>query len=84
MKPLSSDTHPDAESVQIALLKQAEVWQRLGLVNALVQAARQLSWQGFNECHPNEDLQTLRIRWLAILYGEGIAKQVADHLSIKA
>jgi len=80
MKPLSADTHLEAEAVQVALLRRAEVSQRLHLVSALVRVTRQLSWRGFQERHVGVDPTELRIRWAALLYGEEIGAQVADRL----
>ncbi len=46
MQPAISDTSPEAEQVQMALLRQASIARRLSLVSDLSQMVLQLSWQG--------------------------------------
>lgn len=76
-----TDTHAQAEAVQIALLRQAPVWRRLQLVSGLVQVTRQLSWQGLCQRHPEESLRERQVRWVELMYGAPLATKLRTRLS---
>ncbi len=75
-----SDTVPEAEQVQIALLRTASEARRLGLASDLSQMALQLSWQGLRRLHPGEDEQAIRLRSAALNYGQAIYERLANTL----
>ncbi len=79
-KPLFHDTSPEAEEVQISFLRRADVSRRLQLVQALVEAAHRLSWEGLQKRYSDLPLPDLQVQWVRLLYGEAIASQIAERL----
>jgi hypothetical protein len=68
MKPLSSDTHPEAERIHIAMIRKAPLSLRLQLVTSLVRTTRDLSWRGICERYSQETLESRLKRFLLLLY----------------
>ena len=52
MSTLFPDTHPEAERVQIELLRQAPAWRKLEMVGQLNQTVRTLALSGLRQRHP--------------------------------
>ncbi len=77
MQPALSDTSPEAERVQIALLRQASIARRLSLVSDLSQMVLQLSWQGLWRAHPDASEWEIRLRSVALNYGQAVADSLA-------
>ncbi len=76
MSPVLSDTRPEAERVQLMLLRQAPAWRKLEMLGQLNRAARTLALSGLRERHPQADLQELHRRLADLLLGETIALQI--------
>jgi hypothetical protein len=66
MSTLSPDTLPEAEAVQIDLLRRAPAWRKLELVGQLNAAVRTLLLSGLRQRNPEASPQELR-RYLADL-----------------
>lgn len=77
METLSADTSPEAERVQVALLRKASLARRLALIADLSQMVLQLSWQGLRRAQPEASDQEIRLRSVALNYGQ----ELADHLA---
>lgn len=77
MQPALSDTSPEAEQAQIALLRQASVAKRLKVVSDLSQMVLQLSWQGLRHVHPDASEREIRLRSVALNYGQALADRLA-------
>ena len=75
-----TDTSPEAESVQIALLRGASEARRLHLASNLSQMVLQLSWQGLQRLYPDESEQKIRLRSAALNYGQALADCLAAAL----
>ena len=84
MGSLLNDTHPDAERVQIALLRQAGACRRLSLTFSLSQQALDLSREAVRRRFPDLTEQEQRLELLALLYGAPLAQQVRAALSAEA
>jgi hypothetical protein len=71
-----SDTHPEAERVQIALMRAAPPWRKMALLGQLNATVKALAWEGLRRRHPYASEQTLR-RYLAEqLLGMDLAARV--------
>lgn len=71
-----SDTSPEAERVQIALMRAAPPWRKMTLLCQLNATVKALAWEGLRRRHPQASEQTLR-RYLAEqLLGDELAAQV--------
>jgi hypothetical protein len=73
MSTLFPDTQPQAERVQIELLRQAPAWRKLDMVGQLNQTLRTLALSGLRQRHPQATPQELRRRLADLLLGPALA-----------
>jgi hypothetical protein len=76
MGTLSRDTSPDAERVQIELLRAATPSRRLALVRSLSATVVDLSRRAIRRAHPDLSEREVLLRWVALHYGEELAERV--------
>ncbi len=67
MRPLSSDTTPEAQTKQFELVRRLPVWKRLALTCELIQATRLLMLADLRRRFPSASEQELRRRLIAEL-----------------
>ena len=70
----SADTDPEAERVQLQLLREATVEKRLALAFSLTRMVMGLAWRSVQEAYPNADDDELRVRFVARVYGNELAE----------
>ncbi len=73
MQTLSSDTHPDAEEVQLELLRRMPPWRKLELVDGMTQMVYSLVLAGLRERHPQATKEELRLRMATLVLGPDLA-----------
>jgi hypothetical protein len=78
MSALFPDTQPQAERVQIELLRQAPPWRKLDMVGQLNQTVRTLALSGLRQRYPQATPQELRRRLADLLLGPSLAALVYD------
>lgn len=78
MSSLFPDTQPQAERVQIELLRQAPSWRKLDMVGQLNQTVRTLALSGLRQRHPQATPQQLRRRLADLLLGPALAALAYD------
>lgn len=71
-----TDTRPDAERVQIELMRQAPSWRKLELLGQLNQTVRLLAVSGLRQRYPDATDRELRRRLADLLLGTEIATRV--------
>ena len=71
--PELSDTSPDAQRVQIELMRQAPSWRKLELLGDLVATVKQLALSGLRRRHPGASEAQLRRRLAEHLLGPELA-----------
>ncbi len=71
-----SDTSPDAEEFQIALLRDLPAWHNLHLVAGLYDTGRQLMLAGLRRDHPSASAAELQRRLMDLLLGSELAARV--------
>ncbi len=76
MTTLSSDTSPEAERVQIELLRQAPTWRKLHLLAQMNSALRTLALSGLRERYPQAAPEELRRRLADLWLGPEVAARV--------
>lgn len=76
MSTLSRDTHPDAERVQIELLRRAPAWRKLEMLGQLNETARTLALSGLRQRYPQATPEELRRRLADLLLGSELAERV--------
>lgn len=76
MTQIFEDTHPEAESLQLAMLRQAPAWRKVELVGQMNETARTLALAGLRWRYPDASPALLR-RYLAdLLLGPALARKV--------
>jgi hypothetical protein len=81
MMPLSADTSPEAEEVQIKLLRQATPARRFELVRSLSATTRQLAWEGIQKANPTANDREIDLLFVEYHYGRELAQAVRNYLS---
>ena len=71
-----SDTHPDAEKVQLAILRSMPLWRKFRLINDLIVTGRKLSLAGLRERFPRASAEELHRRLASLLLGPELADKV--------
>ncbi len=77
MRPMSRDTHPDAEAVQIELLRRASPARRFELARSLSRTTMWLAWRAIRRAHPDVSDEEVSVRFVALHYGEELAQGLA-------
>ena len=80
MRTQSADTTPDAERVQIALLRGAPFVQHIKIVIDLSKMVLQLSRRGLKRLHPHASILDIQLLSLALNHGQRIADEVKEYL----
>jgi len=75
-----SDTHPDAEKVQIDLIRKASVAKRISMMRSLTSMLVKLSRRGIARLNPNFDSQEVNLLWVEINYGKPLAEELRIYL----
>jgi hypothetical protein len=73
MQTLSSDTHPDAEEVQLELLRQMPSWRKLELVEGMTRTVYALVLAGLRQRHPQATREELRLKLATLVLGPSLA-----------
>jgi len=76
MTTLSPDTRPEAEHVQLEMLRQAPAWRKLQMVGEMHQALCQLALSGLRQRYPHASEGELRRRLADLLLGPELAARV--------
>jgi hypothetical protein len=81
MRTQSSDTNPEIEQVQIALLRQAPLTKRFAMIEAWSQFIIEAAREGIRREHPAASEQEIALLLVARQYGQSVADGVRVHLS---
>jgi hypothetical protein len=76
MLPKISDTHPEAERVQIEGLRTMSPGQRIALLIRVIETERTQAMAGLRIRYPQATPQELRRRFAALVLGEELAEKV--------
>ena len=80
MRTQSMDTSPEAERVQIELIRQASPAQLFGLVRSLSRSMIQASRENIQQLHPDANEEELALIWIELYYGKDLAERVRAYL----
>jgi len=75
-----TDTAPEAEEVQIRLLREAGVERRFGLAMSLSHTAIELSRGAIRQRHPDWSEREVKLEFVRLCYGEKLASEVRAYL----
>jgi hypothetical protein len=73
MTPRISDTSPEAERVQIQILRAMPSWRKFRLVNDMIVTSRKLVLAGLRDRFPGASEQELRRRLATVQIGSELA-----------
>jgi hypothetical protein len=79
MEPLT-DTDPEAERVQMELLRRATAARRLRLALSLSRSVLGLSRDGIARCRPQASPEEVGLEFVRLHYGRTLADEVRRHL----
>ena len=74
-----SDTHPDAERVQIELLRRMSGAQRITKMRSQTALVVGLSRQAIARANPQLDQHEVDMLWIEHTYGKDLANRVRDY-----
>jgi len=77
---MSMDTHPDAERMQVELLRSASMARRFRLVRSLSTTTVDLARRAIRRRHPGFDERDVLLMFVALHYGEDLARRLREHL----
>ncbi len=84
MSFLGLDTRPEAAEVQLGLLRKASVGRRAALARSLSSTVIDLSRLALRKTMTGAGEGEVINRWLALNYGEDLARRVRDYLRARA
>ena len=76
MSVLYPDTRPEAEQVQIALLRRAPAWRKLEMLGQMNETVRTLACSGLRQRYPQATPAELRRRLADLILGPDLAARV--------
>lgn len=76
MSALFPDTRPEAEKVQIELLRQAPIWRKLEMVGQINETVRIMALSGLRWRYPEDTVERLQRRLADLLLGKEMAEKV--------
>ena len=80
MRTQSMDTSPEAERVQIELLRKASPAKKFSLVNSLSQTMIQASRRNLRRLHPDISEEELALLFVELNYGKDLSERLRADL----
>ena len=80
---MTLDTRPDAERVQIDLMRSTHVWRKMDLLAQLNQAARLFALSGLRRRHPAATEKEIHRRLADLILGAELAERVYGPLVLE-
>jgi hypothetical protein len=81
---MSFDTHPDAEQVQLSLLRKATAAERIARACSLSETGMQLSRRAIRRANPKLNEQELNLLFVEYYYGKDLSERLRRYLNHKA
>ena len=75
-----TDTHPDAERVQIELIRKASVAERIRRMRSLTSTMINLSRQAIAKANPGLVGKEFELKCVELYYGKELARKLRDYL----
>jgi hypothetical protein len=80
MRTQSMDTSPEAERVQIELIRKASPARLFEMVRSMSQTMIQASRQTLRQLHPDATQEDLNLLFIELYYGKDLAQRVRMYL----
>lgn len=81
MRMQSADTNPEAERVQIELMRKAPITKRFALIEAWSGFLIEANKQGIRKNHPEANEEEIALIFVANNYGQALADKVRADLA---
>ena len=78
-----SDTSPDAEKVQMELIRRASIAERITRMRSLTAMATRLSRRAIAQTNPELSRSHVDLMWVELHYGKELANGLREHLAKK-
>ena len=78
---MPSDTHPEAERVQLELIRNMTVAERIAQMRDWTRMVVHLSREGLAKANPGLDQRELDVLWVEHHYGPDLAARLRDDLA---
>ena len=75
-----SDTHPEAEKVQIELTRAMTAAQKMTLMRSLTATAIRLSRRAIARANPEFSPREVDLKWVELNYGKQLALELREYL----
>ncbi len=79
----SSDTAPEAEKVQIELIRESSVSKRIATVRSLSQTTMYLSRRAIQRTNPSLSEREVDLAFVAYHYGNDLAERLRSYMESK-
>jgi hypothetical protein len=76
----SPDTAPEAEKVQIELIRQSSMAERISMVRSLSQTAIYLSRRAIQRANPSLSEREVNLLFVELHYGKDLAKRLRSYM----
>ncbi len=80
MRTQSFDTHPEAEKVQVDMIRRASIARRVSNVRSLSKTVMYLSRRALSRAHPELSEGEVDVLFVAYHYGDGLADRLRNDL----
>ena len=77
------DTHPDAENIQISLIRKATIAKRISCTRSFSQSIIQLSRKAIMRANPKLNERELILTFIAYHYGSELANRLREYIDRK-
>jgi len=77
------DTHPDAENIQISLIRKATIAKRISVTRSFSQRIIQLSRKAIMRANPKLNERELILTFIAYHYGSELANRLREYIDRK-
>ncbi len=76
-----SDTSPEAERVQIELLRQATAAEKIAQMRSMTTMAVKLSRRAIARANPTLSAQEVDLKWVELHYGKQLGRDLRNYLN---
>lgn len=80
MENMICDTSPEAERIQIELLRQAGPTKRFSIMCSLSETVNRMSMRAIQKANPDMSQIEVKLRFVALHYGSGLADKLRDYV----
>ena len=79
MSTLSADTHPQAEKIQIEIIRRMPPWKKMAIVDDLNETVKAFAVSGLKLRNPNASPEQIRRMLAELMLGSELADKVYGH-----